>query len=123
MSKGRKEHRDHGPSAGQSKAIERAKRDFEAPPPAAPEAETHVGRPPGAATIERPVAEAVPARCTRCEGTKHRVQRGAGPLVRQIAGRSRLTGEPYRYVVWRNVVCECGQHFRVREETMHDPRQ
>lgn len=83
---------------------------------------TSVGRPEGAANIERPVAESHPARCPRCGSTKHKVQPGVGPRVQARAGVSRITGEPYRFVVWRAVVCECGQHFVDRSETNHDPR-
>ena len=81
------------------------------------------GRPVGSPTVERPVAVAVPARCPGCGGTKHRAEPGAALTVHEFAGTSQLTGQPYRYVVWRKVLCDCGQHFRVREDTMHDPRK
>lgn len=81
------------------------------------------GRPKGAENIERPTAIAAPAHCPRCGGTRYRVQTGSRPVVHEIEGVSKATGEPYRYVVWRNVVCACGQHFRIREETSHDPRE
>jgi hypothetical protein len=80
------------------------------------------GRPKGTANIERPTAVAVHARCPRCGGTRHHSQPGASPIVHKIGGISTVTGQPYTHIVWRNVVCECGQHFRTREETNHDPR-
>ena len=85
--------------------------------------EASKGRPKGAGNIDRPTAVAIPARCPACRDTKYQCMRGAVPVVHQIDGVSRLTGESYSFVVWHNVICcGCGQHYRIREETNHDPR-
>ena len=81
------------------------------------------GRPRGSVTVDKPTATAVPARCPRCQCTAHVHRPGYPPVVMEHDGVSRITGQPYRFVVWTNVVCKgCGQHFRVRSETTHDPR-
>lgn len=87
------------------------------------EAQTGSGRPKGAGNIERPTAMAVLARCPACASTRYKAQRGAKPVVHEYHGTSRITGDPFQFVVWTNVICEdCGQHFRERKEVNHDPR-
>ena len=81
------------------------------------------GRPKGSATVQRPTVEAAPAACPTCGSTKNTHTPGFGPRVMKHSGVSRITGQPYSYVVWQPVTCECGQRFTVRSETNHDPRE
>ena len=80
------------------------------------------GRPNGAENIDRPTVKVVSARCPTCGASKYTAMPGSRPVVRQIDGVT-SDGWIYHYVVWRKVICKCGQHFQTREETTHDPQE
>lgn len=66
------------------------------------------GRPPGQRNREYAIVEEIPAACPACGGTNLTVIPGSPPRVMDYAGGS------YDRIVWRNKICECGQHVCVR---------
>jgi hypothetical protein len=84
------------------------------------------GRPAGSANIPRPIVPAVPVHCPNaaCGSSLYRRTPGYPPTVMEHSGVSKVTGQPYRFIVWANVQCKaCGQHFKLRLETNDDPRE
>lgn len=71
------------------------------------------GRPAGAKNVRRELVELTPPTCPNC-GRSVTVNLNTVPdLVHAGPGRT-AAGKPYDEVQYRNTVCECGQHLRVR---------
>jgi len=73
-------------------------------------AKKKAGRPAGSKTKQRAVIQTTPAVCPRCGSTSRKVQRIA--VEKEISGI--FEGEQYSHVVWRDMICECGQCLRER---------